>query len=361
MNARRPLRSLRPALRRIGVAALAALAALLPALPAAAADGDVTWTVRTASNAFGADRTSFAYTVDPGGSVSDAIVIANHGQQPVDLKVYASDGFTSDEGQLSLRVSGEASQAVGAWIVPDASTVTVPAGQSATVPFTVRIPDNATPGDYAGGVVTSLTVPDAASGVNVDRRLGIRVDLRVGGALAPALAVEDMSVSWNGGLNPFAGGDATVTYTLHNTGNTVLSAQPAARVSGLFGLFGVDAAPGADIPQLLPGESWTTTMTAPGVPPVLALIAATTVTPLVKDAAGSVSPIDVVSGTAVGAAVPWTLLAIIVLLVLAAVLWRSRRRRRQALAAAQVDARVDEAVAKALEERERTTAGSRGD
>lgn len=354
MNALRIPPRLTARLGRWGVALVAALAVLLPALPAAAAgEDDVTWTVRTASNSLGSDRTSFGYTIDPGGSITDGIVVANHGQRPVDLKVYASDGATSEGGQLALLVAGAPSRAVGVWLTPDSSTLTVAAGQTATVPFTVRIPENATPGDYAGGIVTSLTVPDAANGVNVDRRLGIRVNLRVGGQLAPSLAVEDMSVSWNGGLNPFAGGDATVTYTLHNTGNATLAAQPAAQVSGVFGLFAVDAAPGAEVPQLLPGESWTTTVTAQGVPPVLALIGSATVTPLMKDAAGSLSPIDAVSGTAVGIAVPWTLLALIALVVAAAVLLlRGRRRRR-----AQADARVEEAVAKALEEREKATAG----
>ncbi len=36
------------------------------------------------------------------------------------------------------------------------------------VPFTVEVPENATPGDYAGGIVTSLVEPDATQGINVD-------------------------------------------------------------------------------------------------------------------------------------------------------------------------------------------------
>ena len=40
--------------------------------PAVAADGDVAWTVRTASNSYGAARSSYSYTVNPGGVVEDA-------------------------------------------------------------------------------------------------------------------------------------------------------------------------------------------------------------------------------------------------------------------------------------------------
>ncbi|MGN6218622.1 MAG: WxL protein peptidoglycan domain-containing protein [Microbacterium sp.] len=361
MNARPASLRSRRRISALCAAALVALAVALPTASAAAADDstDVNWTVRTESNDFGSDRTNYGYTIDPGGTVTDGIVVANHGQEPVDLKVYAADGFTSDDGALSLVVAGEESKAVGAWITPGQETLTLGPGETASIPFTVSIPDNATPGDYAGGIVTSLTVPDAQTGVNVDRRLGIRVNLRVGGDLAPALAVENLSVSWNGGLNPFAGGDATVTYTLHNTGNAAISADPASTVGGVFGLLAVDAPDADAAPELLPGESVTQTVVVPNVPPLFALLASTTVTPVVTDAAGSRSPIAEVSASAVGLAVPWTLLVIVALIAVALVLVLRRRGRNKAEAQQREDARVSEAVAQALEEeRAKSTVGA---
>jgi uncharacterized membrane protein len=337
---------------------LALLAVVASTAPAYAAEGDeVTWTVRTASNNLGSERTNYSYTVDPGGSVSDAVTISNRGDEALDLRVYAADGSTSDDGQLSLRVAGDPSHAIGAWIVPQQGTVTVAAGETITVPFTLSVPENATPGDYAGGVVTSLSAPDAQNGVTVDRRLGIRVNLRVGGELTPSLAVENMSVAWNGGLNPFAGGDASLTYTLHNTGNATIAAQPTARVGGVFGLLGMDAAASADVPALLPGESWTQTVSIPGVPPVLALIADVSVVPVVTDASGSTTPLEAVTGQAVGAAIPWTLLVIVLLVAAAVFLLRRSRRQQSAVAQQRADARVEDAVARALAE-ERAKAGA---
>ncbi|GAA2011024.1 WxL protein peptidoglycan domain-containing protein [Microbacterium ulmi] len=335
-------------------AALLALVAIgLAAAPvgaAHAADDDAAWSVRTAAGAFGDDRTSFGYTLDPGAEVDDALVVANHGTEPLELAVYAADGFTTESGQFDLVSADEKSIGIGAWLHSDAETITVGPGETADVPFTLAVPENATPGDYAGGIVTSLAEHDSAASISVDRRLGIRIALRVGGDLAPSLAVEDAHLSWDGGLDPFAGGDATVSYTIRNTGNAVLSARQAATVAGPFGLFATQA-PAVDAPpQLLPGESWTVSFPVRDVPAALWLTATATVTPIVVDASGSTTALAPVTATAVGAAVPWALLVLVVvlaLLVVVALRVRSRRRaRRQALE----DARVQEAVERALAE-----------
>lgn len=337
--------------------AFAAVTALAAPTAALAAEGDpaagaVTWTVRTASNDLGADRTSYKYEINPGTTVEDGLVIANRGAEPLDLALYAADGFTTDSGQIDLLTAGDKSVGIGTWAHTDTERVTVAAGTTVTVPFTVVIPSNATPGDYAGGIVTSLTEPSDKPGVNVDRRLGIRMNVRVGGALRPSLAVEHTQVTWNGGLNPFTGGDATVTYTLHNTGNVALSAQQAATVGGPFGWFATDADQMEEPPQLLPGEKWTQTATVPAVAPLVLLNATALVTPLMTDASGSTTPLTPITATAVGWAVPWVLLAVVILIVLLAIFLPRLMKRRRTVRQAREDTRVADAVTRALEDAE---------
>jgi hypothetical protein len=344
-----------PTLRRSALALLTVLllaAGFVVGSASWAHADDVTWTVRTASNALGADRTNYAYTINPGSTVDDAIVVANHGDVAVELAVYAADGYTTDSGEFDVLVGGETSASVGAWVHPGNERITVAAGESVEVPFTIQVPDNATPGDYAGAILTSLVQPDQADGISVDRRLGIRMALRVAGALAPSLAVENAQFTWSGGLNPFAGGDAALTYTLHNTGNTVVSAEQAATVSGPFGWFGTDAAEVVDPPRLLPGETWQVTVPFRDVPAAVWLTGAATVIPVVIDASGSTTALAPVEATAAGWAVPWMLLLILLVIAgvaAAAVLMirRGRKARRD-----REDARVQEAVDRALLERE---------
>ncbi|MFJ5684770.1 WxL protein peptidoglycan domain-containing protein [Streptomyces sp. NPDC093099] len=350
--------------RRTGVTALVRTVALpllmalaiagLCAGPAQAADGDVTWTVRTAANGYGDDRSSYSYTVNPGGQVKDAMVVANRGKSPLELTVYAADGFTTDTGQLDLLTKDKKSTGIGAWARAGRDSVVIKPGTSAEVPFTVRVPGNATPGDYVGGVLTSLKQADEAEGISVDRRLGIRVKLRVSGELKPKLAVEDLHVDYTGSANPFAKGDATVTYTIHNTGNALLSARQTVSVSGPFGWLRTEAGDIAAPPELLPGESWKTKVPVHGVAPGVSVAATATLTPLLTDASGSTTSLKPVEATAHGWAVPWTLLLLIVVLLAAVVGAFILTRRTRARRKVREDARVQNAVEQALRDKERS-------
>jgi hypothetical protein len=341
------------------IAAAVFAAAPLAAAPALAADGDVSWGVRTGSNDNGTDRQNYVYAVDPGGQVHDTLIVSNHDDVPLDLDVYAADGFTTESGQLDVLAHGETSVGLGTWIDLDSDHVQVAPGTELEVPFTLSVPADATPGDYAGGVLTSLSQPSQEQGISVDRRLGIRVHLRVAGALAPALAIEDVRVEYAGTINPFGVGDATVAYTIHNTGNVRLSAAQAVGVTGPFGMLPMTASAVSDAPELLPGESWKMSVPVAGVFPAFLLTGTVAIDPaLAPELAGqpgSDTGLGPVQVTADGWAVPWALIVLVLVvaaIVVGGILFLRRRRRVRKTSE---EARVQEAVAAALREREAET------
>jgi hypothetical protein len=319
--------TLHPPSPRITVAVVILLLATvglggLLARPAFAADDNLPWTVQTAADNFGADRQDYAYTINPGGQVEDGIVVVNHGTTPLHLALHAADGVTSRAGALDLVTTDATSSGVGAWVHLNRDDVTVPAGESVEVPFVITLPDDAAPGDYAGGIVTSL----AQAG-----EVGIRIRLRVGGALKPSLSVESLRVHYSHAPNPIGKGDATVTYTIHNTGNAILTARQSVSASGPFGRWAVSAGTIADSPPLLPGDTWQVSAPLHGVTPALSLTATVRLVPLLTDAAGSTSPLAATKESGHAWAVPWSLLvAIFVLsgLAVAGLAFRPRRRDR---------------------------------
>lgn len=338
---------------------LAGLALLLgtPLAASAAAvappDTTVTWSVKPADTAQGRDRPNYAYDLLPGGTVGDALFVANRSPEPISLRVYAADGFLTEDGALDILAGGEESTELGSWISVETSDITLDSGASAEVPFTVAVPADASPGDYAAGIVASMLVT-ADTGTVTERRLGSRVHLRVQGDLAPAVTVDDVVVDYHGTANPAETGTATVGYTLTNTGNARLDPDVEVALGGPFGWARVSAAD--DAPELLPGSSLRRTVELAGVVPLVLLSADVTATSQVVSrtlAGAENSTLDplVSRGSAATAAVPWTAVAILAVLALL-VAWRIvAARRRSAAHSREIAAAVAAARAEADGER----------
>jgi hypothetical protein len=250
--------------------------------PASAAD----WAVQPADNALGAGRSELRWTLNPGGRLEDGVRVSNAATAPL---------------RVTLRVPR--------WVAP-ARDVTVAPGAAVTVPLTLALPRDAAPGDHAGAVVVRAGGGEAS----------VPVRLRVGGPLRPSVAVEGVRVD-------HTGGDATVRYTIRNTGNAILAARPTVSVSGPLGFGRQTEAPGAS-PAILPGRRWTGSARVPDVPAAGRLTASVGVLPLLTDAAGSTSALPEVKASGHAWAVPWLPAAALVVLVgLAAVLLGRRARR----------------------------------
>jgi hypothetical protein len=302
--------TLPPTFSRARAAALVLLSAVssVAALagPAVAADDGARWTVTPADNRFGAGRQDYGYTLSPGGRLLDDVVVANQGATTL---------------HLALRATG--SDRVASWVRFARDAVTVAPGASVTVPFTITPPKDAAAGDHVAGIVAA---PDGAG-----PRPGLPLRLRVSGPLKPALSVESVRVHYAGTSSPLGTGDATVTYTIHNTGNATLRARPTVSASGPLGTWSRHAGRIADAPALPPGGTWEGSASLSGVAPALRVGATVKVVPLLIDASGSIAPLPAVAASGHALAVPWTLLIVLVVVLgLAGVVVRRVRVPRRA-------------------------------
>lgn len=315
--------------RRVGLVVVAvslflalpttALASVVPA--AAASPGTVSWGLAPASKAPAADvsggsRANYAYAAKPGATVKDAVVVTNHSAEALDLRVYAADAFTTSSGQLDLLAAGTRSTDLGAWTTVATSSVHVPAHGSTTVRFTVRVPTDAAPGDHSAGLVTSLAQQTAGSTVTVDRRLALRMHLRVAGALAPAMTVSDVHVDAGSSVNPVATVPVTVRYRVTNTGNARIVPTGTVTVTGPFGWAAVTLPD--DAPEVLPGSSVVRTVTVAGVRP-LGRVSADVDVHAVAVGVGGGATASASAGASTWA-VPWGAAGVVVLVVFGAVL-----------------------------------------
>ncbi|HEX9337813.1 MAG TPA: DUF916 domain-containing protein, partial [Pseudonocardiaceae bacterium] len=213
--------------RCLAAAGIAAGLLAVAAPIAAAAPGGTSWAV-SPSTATGPDgRTHYSYTgVKPNTVVHDYIGITNYSTTPVTFHVYGADGVTTTAGTVGLAPAAQKAVDIGGWIQVEHTTVTVAPRTRLNEPISLAVPANATPGDHVGGVVASVTEASQGGKVTRDDRVGVAIYLRVAGPLRPGFTVESVSgTGYHGSPNPFTGGDTTVSYTVHNTGNVRLAAD----------------------------------------------------------------------------------------------------------------------------------------
>ncbi|WP_103342795.1 DUF916 domain-containing protein [Amycolatopsis sp. CA-126428] len=303
-------------------------AAQTPAPPPAAGDQRVTFGVRPATATAPDNRASLGYSATPGAVVKDFVAVSNVGTTPVTLKIYASDAFNTPEGGFDLLAAGKPSVDVGAWTHAEKPSVSVAPRSVSIVPFTLTIPANATPGDHAAGIVAALTTEQTGANgqkVAVEQRVGARIYLRVTGDLTPRLAITGLTGSY--AATPFGRGDATVSYTVRNTGNTRLSGKQRVSVSTPWGST-VDGEALPPLPELLPGGLVKVTTTVRGLLPAGWLDATVHVDP--APAPGFTDVVQPAEESVTLSAVPWAALGVLAVLALGvfAVLFARRRRRR---------------------------------
>ncbi|MFJ3903523.1 WxL protein peptidoglycan domain-containing protein [Streptomyces sp. NPDC090025] len=223
----------------LGLLAAVLLLGVQGAPPVSAAENGE-WAVYPAASRLGS-RPYFYLSADPGTTVTDKVTVTNKTAAPLTFLLYGADAYNTErDGGFAVRTRQEKQTGAGAWIKPAQDKVTVPPRSAVTVPYTLTVPDDAEPGDHPGAVVAlDERIAKGAAGdvaLGVQRAVGARVYLRVGGPTVPALSVEDVTLSQDRPLVPGAGSStAVVSYTLYNRGNVALDPRVALKAEGLFG------------------------------------------------------------------------------------------------------------------------------
>ena len=300
------------------------LAATAPPNPS----GDVvSWSLGPTVRASQPGRAFFDYTIGTGQTVEDSATLTNSSARPLTFQIYTADAVNSPTGGgFAILGPSEPHKDVSAWTALPAvppGGLTVAPGMQAIIPFAVTVPQSATPGDHAGGVVAlRLAEPGEATGpqLNLRRGIGARVFVRVPGKLRSGLAITSVRVRKS--VGPLGSGHATITYQVRNTGNVRLDTSIRLKATGLFGET-AKTFPVASIPVLLPGSA--VTLSQPWHLPQLGRFHLK----IVASASGQPAPAAAKGGATVWV-VPWLIVLIIVLVATVLVVWLRRRRHQHA-------------------------------
>ncbi|MBL6926056.1 MAG: hypothetical protein ISR43_02355 [Acidimicrobiia bacterium] len=178
----------------------------------------------------------FTYYLEAGDELADEVTILNDGEVPVVVNLYLSAARTAVGGSASFLPEGSADETT-AWIALAQDQVVLEPGERQVVPFTVRVPANAAPGDYIVGMVTQLESDDGGESqegttgsgqtfaLGVVNRVAVAVLMTVEGERSPSLEVLDVALVDQGDQG------ARFFLTVHNTGNVMLKGRGTITVS----------------------------------------------------------------------------------------------------------------------------------
>ncbi|RKR86503.1 uncharacterized protein DUF916 [Micromonospora pisi] len=308
---------------------VALVGAATPAAAAAEPDpGNLTWTVQPANPSGPDERRWINANLDPGQVVTEHLAVRNFSRAAVAFSLKAADGYLTDKGRFNMLPSDRASVDGGTWIDVQ-EKVTVGANETKVVPFTITVPQGATPGDHPAGI--AATVTSTGGTVNVESRVGFRVMVRVSGTVQAALPVQALTARYTPSWNPFAGGTVRVRYTVTNDGNVWVAGRGRVAVSDLFGLTSHDAT--GDVEELLPGGSRDVEIRADGVWALGRLRTTVSTTPTLLGDDQTDAELRQVSASVTTWVLPWAQLALLILFaaLLLGLRAAARHRRRRLL------------------------------
>jgi hypothetical protein len=311
-------------LSRVAGLVAAALVVTAPTASASAhaADDDrITWSVAPADASGPDGRRVVDLELEPGERAVDHVAVSNHSATEVTFALSANDGYLTERGSFDMRPASVPPVDGGSWITV-ADEVVVGPGETEVVPFEVVAPADAVPGDHPAGVAASVR---SGGEMQVDSRVGVRVNLRVPGEVVAALDAELLDVSYALGSGLLGPGELVVRYAVVNEGTVALRTTSEIEADSRFGGPGASASSGEAL-EVLPGGRREVAVRVPGVWPLGPFGVETVVRGAVPDGGPDVAaPADVpVTGSAWALPLPHLLL----LLVLALAAWAARRALR---------------------------------
>ena len=176
------------------------------------------------------------YDVKPGGSYEGSIVVQNPGDAPQEVKVYQTDYSFSSDGRAEYgEPAGGLTRSNAKWITLSPSRVTIPAGESVTVGFTVQVPDSASlTGTYWSLIMVEpvdATSPESAGSKPDSVNLSVRQVFRYAIQIATTVgSTGSVRVQFDGFHLDQADGKRDLQIDVENTGERLCPATVWAEV-----------------------------------------------------------------------------------------------------------------------------------
>lgn len=134
--------------------------------------------------------------LDPGQTVSGEFFVTNENGGTQTYFIGTQNIVSQDENGRPIfsELSGDDPLEAAAWVVPSEDTVTLDVGQTAVIPYTITVPQNASPGSYFAAIFVTREADKATeSGAGVGFQVASTITLRVNGTAVEGLTVNEFA------------------------------------------------------------------------------------------------------------------------------------------------------------------------
>lgn len=175
----------------------------------------------TSDPAIPATRSQIIVKGQPGQTLPAAVLVQNTGSTPGTVRLYAVDATTEQASGEVFRNAADPRTDVGAWITIGTKELTLNAGETRSVPFTIAVPVSPRLGQHRGGIaaediVVKTNQPLGAATVNFKTVTIIPVEVDL-----PGPVVEKMMVT--GVKSEGAPGQQTLIVGMRNDGTAIVA------------------------------------------------------------------------------------------------------------------------------------------
>lgn len=172
--------------------------------------------------------------VDPGAVYTHAITVTNVSN--VDRVYYLLTEDIEGVNENNEPIFSEnvpTSYQLSKWVVLPSESVSIKAGETRVIPFTVRVPQNASPGSHFGGIFFDLEPPKLRTvGTGVGIRVGTLLSLRISGEVTEEMVLREFST------DKFVYSEPKVVFDtkIENLGNVLMRPTGFLEITDMFGV-----------------------------------------------------------------------------------------------------------------------------
>lgn len=183
-----------------------------------------------------------SFETAPGQKIESSLEIRNAFpfEQYVELAVV--DGSKTQTGSFSAKLANDKQNFIGAWSSLEQKLIKLQPNQAASIPLTIEIPTNATPGDYSGGItatkiseeeaefrIGNLNASQAGAGVKSRARIATPFYISIPGERIKNIEIGEALVT------KVPGQDHQLKISIKNTGNTTVKLYLNTTLQPFFG------------------------------------------------------------------------------------------------------------------------------